>query len=50
MTARLWQGLLLILARAGCAPELETMKASTVRVLCRQGEQISAASRCANRR
>ena len=44
MTARLRQGLLLILALAGCAPELETMKASTVRVLCRQGERIATSS------
>ena len=32
MTARLQQGLLLILALAECAPELETMKTGTVRV------------------
>ena len=29
---------------AGCAPELETMKAGTVRVLCRQGERIATSS------
>ncbi len=40
-----WAALLLPLCvLLGCTPTLDTMKASTVRVLCRQGEDIAASS------
>ncbi len=39
-----WPGLALSLLFAGCAPSLEEMHASTVRVLCKQGDRIGASS------
>ena len=40
----LWPGLALLLLLAGCAPSLEEMRASTVRVLCRQDAKINTGS------
>ena len=40
----LWPGLALALLLTGCAPALDDMRASTVRVLCRQDAKISTGS------
>lgn len=39
-----WAGLAILLLIAGCAPSLEEMRASTVRVLCKQDAEISTGS------